>query len=92
MLRILVEVLLPLLLPTALYLAWVWLSRWLGRVGSRRQAVPWLWLMVAGALLLVALLTVVTVGFGTAERGVYVPPRLVKGRIIPGHIEPGAPP
>ena len=90
MLRIFIEVLLPLLLPTALYLAWLWLSRRLGRVGSwRAAAVPWLWLLAAGALLLISVLTLVTVGFGTAERGLYVPPRLVNGQIIPGHVEPG---
>jgi len=89
MLRVVLTIVLPLLLPTALYLLWV------ATVGStaegrviRWTAVPWLWLAGAGAVLLVIALVVVTVHFGTPQEGVYVPPRWQGDRIIPGHIEP----
>jgi hypothetical protein len=89
MIRVITTIVLPLLLPTTLYLLWV--TSW----GTRRdnpavawRAVPWLWLAAAGTLLLAIVLLVVTVGFGTSKEGVYVAPRYVNGHIIPGHIEP----
>jgi hypothetical protein len=90
MFRIVVEILLPLLLPTVLYIAGTRLAELTQRGGAvRRAPLPWLWLAGAGVVLLAAMLLVVTVGFGTVERGVYVPPRWIGGHIEPGHIEPG---
>jgi hypothetical protein len=89
MLREWAEILLPLLLPTALYLGWVWGLRWAnGAAPVRWSRMPWLWLAGAGVALLAAFLVVVTVGFGTANQGVYVPPSWSGGRIVPGHFEP----
>lgn len=89
MLRVIVTIVLPLLLPTVLYLGWVWLARSVQDGGAVRwSALPWLWLAGAGAVLLAVVLVVVT-GFGTTRQGVYVPPRWVNGQIVPGHIEPG---
>jgi hypothetical protein len=92
MLRVFLTIVLPLLLPTALYLLWV------TTLGAPHDggtvawtAVPWVWLAAAGAILLAVVLVVVTVGFGTAQQGVYVAPRYVNGHIVPGHIEPMAP-
>ena len=89
MLRVLLTIVLPLVLPTALYLAWVRTTHPAeddGAVGW--GALPWLWLAGAGAVLLAVVLFVVTVHFGTSEPGVYVPPRYEGGRVVPGHIEP----
>jgi hypothetical protein len=92
MIRVFLTIVLPLLLPTALYLLWV------TSFGSARErgvvawtSLPWLWLAAAGALLLAIVLFVVSVGFGTRQEGVYIAPRNVNGHIIPGHIEPKAP-
>ena len=89
MLRVFLTVVLPLLLPTALYLVWV------GTFGAehggnavRWTAVPWIWLAGAGVVLLALVLFVVTVHFGSPQEGVYVPPRWEGGRIVPGHLEP----
>jgi len=83
------EILVPLLLPTALYLGWVWAMRWAnGGAAVRWAGLPWLWLAGAGVVLLAAFLFAVTVGFGTAENGTYVPPRWIGGHIIPGHFKP----
>jgi Family of unknown function (DUF6111) len=89
MLRVILTIVLPLLLPTVLYLAWI------ATLGSSREggaiswaAVPWIWLASAGAVLLVIVLFVVTVHFGSSQEGVYVPPRWQNNQIIPGHIEP----
>jgi hypothetical protein len=89
MFRVFFEILLPLVLPTAIYLTWMWFAGPLPQGDAVRWgALPWVWLAGAGALLLAVMLFVVTVGFGTPQQGVYVPPRWVGGRIVPGHIEP----
>jgi len=89
MLRLLVTIVLPLFLPTALYLVWVTLLGPARRNGTTLwAALPWLWLAAVGVALLVIVLFVVTVHFGAPQEGVYVPPRWQNGRIVPGHIEP----
>ena len=73
----------PLALPTALYLIWLRLSR--GGFGWRLA--PLLWAAGAGVVLLALVLFTVTVHFGSAMRGVYVPPQWRNGGIVPGHVE-----
>jgi hypothetical protein len=92
MVRVFLTIILPLLLPTALYLLWTTTLGAPHDGGAAAWAsVPWVWLAGAGAVFLVIVLLVVTVGFGTPQEGVYVAPRYVNGHIIPGHIEPEAP-
>jgi hypothetical protein len=87
--RVLLTIVLPLLLPTALYLVWVTTLRRSRRNGMTLwTALPWMWLAGAGIGLLAIVLFVVTVHFGAPQEGVYVPPRLQNGHIVPGHIEP----
>ncbi|MGH7048777.1 MAG: DUF6111 family protein [Stellaceae bacterium] len=92
MARVVITIVLPLLLPTALYLLWIitWGAPQDGGAVSW-TALPWLWLAAAGAGLLMVVLVVVTVGFGAAQQGVYVAPRWQNGHIIPGHFEPVQP-
>lgn len=79
----------PLVLPTALYLLWLSITRWWQVGGTIEwQLLPWLWLIGAGVGLTALVLFVVTVHFGTSQRGTYVAPHLEDGRIVPGHIEP----
>ena len=89
MLRVFLTVVLPLLLPTALYLIWI------ATLGAPQEGgaipwagMPWLWLACAGAALLAIVLFVVTVHFGSQQEGVYVPPRWQGDQIVPGHLEP----
>jgi Family of unknown function (DUF6111) len=87
--RILLTIILPLLLPTALYLAWVTVLRPAQHDGATQwAALPWLWLAGAGIALLAIVLFVITVHFGAPVEGVYVPPRWQNGHIVPGHVEP----
>jgi hypothetical protein len=86
MLRVLLTIVVPLLAPTALYLLGLLLLRRLGRV--RWRALPWVWLMGAGAAALMIVLLFVEVHFGAPQRGVYVPPQWRNGHIVPAHIEP----
>lgn len=93
MIRVFIEFLLPILAPTAIYFAWAATERRRrARIEAgeplRWQDAPWLWLAGLG----VALAAVVTFGLalsgGEPTTGVYVPPRLEDGRIVPGHVEP----
>jgi hypothetical protein len=88
--RVLLTIVLPLILPTALYLIWVIALRRPPSPGAetRWAALPWVWLAGAGVVLLAIVLFVVTIHFGASQQGVYVPPRWQNGHIIPGHIEP----
>ena len=89
MLRVLATIVLPLLLPTALYLLWIRVAdRSLQGRPVRWAALPWVWLVGAGTVLLILVMVVVNVHFGTSQPGVYVPPRYERGQILPPHIEP----
>lgn len=97
MLRVSLTIVLPLALPTVLYLLWLRLARWAQQdappgASEGWATLPWLWLAAAGAVLLAAVLFVVTVNFGNSTPGLYVPPHLENGRVIPGHIEPASRP
>jgi len=89
MLRVFLTIVLPLILPTLIYLLWL---RSVGGVPAGGappwRALPWVWLAGAGAVLLALVLFAVTVRFGSPQPGVYVPPRWEHGTIVPGHIEP----
>lgn len=87
--RILLQYLLPLLLPTVLWLIWYF------AVGRRRPTAdggpsrlehgPWFWLILAGVVLLGASLgyTALTLGLDP-NSGTYVAPHLQDGKIVPG--------
>lgn len=89
MIRIILEILLPLLTPIALYALWV-------HVDAKRQgkSMPsweeghWFWVILLGAALAVA--SVVYFGLqGEHERDrVYVPPYVnEQGEVVPGHFK-----
>jgi hypothetical protein len=92
MLRELLTLIVPLVLPTVLYLVWLRGVRW-AEAGDAAfwGNLPWVWLAAIGVALTALVLFVVTVHFGTATPGFYVPPRVEDGRIVPGHIAPEAP-
>jgi hypothetical protein len=81
--RVFLTIIVPLLLPTALYAAWR------GLVGKKiNVSAVWIWLAVSGLVLAALMLVVVSVDFGGSKGGRYVPPRVGDGgRVVPGHIE-----
>jgi hypothetical protein len=94
MLREIVTLVVPLVLPTLLYLAWLRGVRWMEEGDAASWGwggLPWVWLVGIGVALTALVLFVVTVHFGTSVQGVYVPPRVENGQIVPGHIVPTAP-
>jgi Family of unknown function (DUF6111) len=91
MLRILATIVVPLLLPSALYLLWLLAVRRLRPAGAAPfRSLPWPWLAAAGVLLAAMMLYVVGTRIGGSAQGVYVPPRWEGGKIVPGHVEPPA--
>ena len=87
--RELLTLFLPLILPTVVYLVWLQTMRWSQASGGSLawRSLPWMWLGLTGVALAAVVLFVVTVHFGTATPGVYVPPHVENGQIVPGHIE-----
>ncbi|MSP83653.1 MAG: hypothetical protein EXQ94_12225 [Alphaproteobacteria bacterium] len=92
MIRILLEVILPLLLPFVGYGIWLHFARRkaeliaAGALPSWQDA-PWTWLVVTGIGLAVAsVLALVFVG-GAAPGSRYIPPSYVDGQVVPGRTE-----
>jgi hypothetical protein len=95
MIRAFLTVILPLLLPTALYLLWAVAMRrtQMSGVSDLLRELPWPWLAATGIALLVGVLFLVAFGFGrSADTAHYVPPRTIDGKIVPGHVAPGPDP
>lgn len=90
MIRIALTILLPLLLPTLVYVIWLaTLAR--GQPAGLplpRQGPPWIWLAAGGVVLAAIALAVLNVGVGGSPEGTYVPPHAVDGHVIPGHVIP----
>lgn len=87
MIRIIVENVLLFLLPTAMYVGYVLLTRRTTSAGVINDA-PLLWLFVTGAVLVAATL----IYYGATSTGgrpdqTYTPPRMKDGRIEPGEIK-----
>lgn len=90
MIRVLLEYLLPLVLPIAVYLVWGWIT------GKRRRTAeepprwyegPWFWLLVAGFVMMVTVMTIGAIVEGVSPDRVYVPPHVENGQIVPGHFK-----
>jgi hypothetical protein len=84
--RIAFEVLL-FLLPFALYGAYLRLAK--GEEVQPREAHPWTVLFASGLALVAASFLIWGITEGAGQQGVYVPPHVENGRVVPGHVEPG---
>lgn len=87
MIRIVIENLLLLLLPTLIYVSYVYLTRD-GRSGSRNllDDAPLVWLFLAGVALAMAVLVIFGSTSGEAPHKGYQPPEFRDGKIIPGRV------
>lgn len=89
MLRVLLEYIVPLALPTAIYFAFQW---WVARRAVAGHPVekpkwwdaPWPWLVAAGIVLLLITLAVLAVTSGAPPDASYHPPDLQNGQVRPG--------
>lgn len=88
--RALLQYLLPLVLPTVLYLIWAVSIRDSGS-GKKLATIiaesPWFWLIVAGLAVAAGSLIVTALVSGGEAGSTYVAPVWKDGRIIPGHIK-----
>lgn len=89
MTRIILHAVLPFLLPTLVFVLWVVFSHRRGNhdksVVERVSGGPWMWLLAAGFVLLLAGLGFLAME-GDEPGGTYQPPRLEDGRIVPGRV------
>jgi Family of unknown function (DUF6111) len=89
--RIWLTVILPLALPTILYVLWGLMAA----PGSRRSGVTqtWPWLLVAGIALSAFVLVAAWLRTGSGGNGTYEPPHITDGKVVPGQlVPPGTPP
>ena len=89
MFRIFFTYVFPLLLPTMVYIAWVWYAR-RGHDADSGADLPELrrgplfWSLVTGFVLMMAGLTVIALTSGDPpDSGIYQSPRLEDGKIVP---------
>ena len=89
--RILLQYVLPLLLPTLIFFGWLALTRKAGETRAetmaRLQGGPWYWLVIAGFVLMAAGLAYLGLSHGGPPGSFYVPPHVEDGRVIPGHMK-----
>lgn len=85
--RIFLAYIVPLLMPTVVYLLWL---RFAPANGGGERGVPWLWLAGAGVVLAAIVLAGLALSGGSPD-GIYVPPHVENGKIIPGQVLPKNP-
>lgn len=93
MIRILLNFVVPFLLPIVSYTLWVWYrARYVAKHGGEApefEKGPWPMLIFAGAVLGAIVLGISAfLDSNSPDEGDYVPPRVENGQVIPGHIAP----
>lgn len=95
MIRIVFAYIVPFLLPTIVYAAWLWYrARYVetheGNAPGLEKG-PWPLTLFLGAVLVLIILGATAIMSGGSTDGRYVPPHLEDGEMIPGHLEPRKP-
>ena len=86
MLRLLLQYLLPLVLPLLLYVGFVYLTN--GNTPEWVNRAPWIPLLGAGVVLLGISLVTWSLFEGADPASTYIPPRFEDGRVVPGTVVP----
>lgn len=87
MTRTLLQILLPLVLPTVVFFLWTWLFRSQSASGaSHLQDTPWFWLIVIGFVLMASGLTATALLQGGEAGSRIIQPRYEDGRVVPAEI------
>lgn len=88
--RVLLQYLLPLILPTVFYLIWAMAVRDSGsgrKLATILREGPWFWLIVAGLVLAGGSLTFTALTSGSEPGATYIAPHMENGRVVPGRFE-----
>lgn len=88
MLRIFLEIVLPFLLPFIAFFGYRLLMR---RGQALLASPPWYALTIGGLVLVCVSLVALAFRREGPVEGIYVPPHLEDGRVVPGEIRPPAP-
>jgi hypothetical protein len=96
MLRQLLMVVLPLMLPTLIYMAYMMVERRKAAASGSTSVpwwvgAPWTWLVTGGVLLAAIVLFTLALTGGFDKSGTYHPAHLIDGRIVGGETTPSAP-
>ena len=73
-------------LPFAIYAGYFFLSQ-RANAQAQPQRTPWAWLFVAGLSLVAFSFVYVGLTEGDSANGVYIPPHVANGVVVPGHFE-----
>ena len=87
MIRVVIENILLFLLPTAVYIGYVLLTRRATTTSGVLNDAPLIWLFIAGTLLVVLTLVFYGSTSGGKPGQTYTPPRMKNGQIEPGTIK-----
>jgi hypothetical protein len=90
MVRVLFQYLLPIVLPTAIYVLWMVHRRRRAAAGTAAltwQQGPWFWLILGGIAMSAASFVFGALLAGHSPGGKYVPAEVKNGRVIPGQIK-----
>lgn len=90
------QVIIPLILPTILFLLYAWYMRRRALALGHPEPPPWTqgpwgWLIIIGAALSALSLIGLALFDDNAQDGVYVPAKVIDGQLVPGHIDPPMP-
>jgi heme A synthase len=87
--RVFLEYLLPLLLPSGAFVAYVVITRKTNAADmeQRLREGPWFWLIISGFVLAVAVLFVTGLTEGYDADSTYTPSRMENGRFVPGEFK-----
>jgi hypothetical protein len=92
MARILLTYVVPFLMPMAVYAAWVWYrgiyAAQHGGEAPRIERGPWPLLLFLGAVCAFGVLGATALIRGGPADQRYVPPQVVDGEVVPGHLVP----
>jgi hypothetical protein len=90
--RILFQVVFPIVLPALLYALWMTAERRRVEGGGGEKPgwadAPWLWLLALGLFFAGLIAVAISVFGGGSSTGIYVPPAVEDGQVVPGRIRP----
>lgn len=90
--RVLLNYLLPIILPFVIYGVWLAFARYKARKagevgGPEWRDAPWTWLMIASASLVGVGFVVLALQGGAPPGSTYHPPEYIDGEIVPSHTD-----